>query len=192
MNICISPFYILIASFVYLYFSCSSRENSPNTQKTPDSGHVSQDPKSDNSSNQSSPEVLTTAKNRCVWQAGCRHMTWIYHRIRAFGCSSCVCVTVGLSSAAAACWMTVSHSWDKISLGCAGEWLIQGVVLISVAGPHPSPRVMTSPAPPPTLAALPVWWRRMKQRWQRTMTQAWWVGYSSYVPVRQYHHCFFR
>ncbi|XP_041655472.1 rap1 GTPase-activating protein 1 isoform X13 [Cheilinus undulatus] len=42
----------------------SSRESSPNTQKTPDSGHVSQDPKSDNSSNQSSPEVLTTAKNR--------------------------------------------------------------------------------------------------------------------------------
>ncbi|XP_071333089.1 rap1 GTPase-activating protein 1-like isoform X7 [Trachinotus anak] len=41
----------------------SSRENSPNTQKTPDSGHVSQDPKSDNSSNQSSPEVLTTTKN---------------------------------------------------------------------------------------------------------------------------------
>ncbi|XP_034732115.1 rap1 GTPase-activating protein 1-like isoform X16 [Etheostoma cragini] len=37
-----------------------SRENSPYTQKTPDSGHVSQDPKSDNSSNQSSPEVLTT------------------------------------------------------------------------------------------------------------------------------------
>ncbi|XP_030278310.1 rap1 GTPase-activating protein 1 isoform X12 [Sparus aurata] len=42
----------------------SSRESSPNTQKTPDSGHISQDPKSDNSSNQSSPEVLTTAKNR--------------------------------------------------------------------------------------------------------------------------------
>ncbi|XP_042346999.1 rap1 GTPase-activating protein 1 isoform X10 [Plectropomus leopardus] len=42
----------------------SSRESSPNTQKTPDSGHVSQDPKSDNSSNQSSPEVLTTTKNR--------------------------------------------------------------------------------------------------------------------------------
>uniref|UniRef100_A0A3Q3WSM6 Rap-GAP domain-containing protein n=1 Tax=Mola mola TaxID=94237 RepID=A0A3Q3WSM6_MOLML len=41
-----------------------SRENSPNTQKTPDSGHVSQDPKSDNSSNQSSPEVLMTTKNR--------------------------------------------------------------------------------------------------------------------------------
>ncbi|XP_062247327.1 rap1 GTPase-activating protein 1-like isoform X5 [Platichthys flesus] len=40
-----------------------SRENSPNTQKTPDSGHVSQDPKSDNSSDQSSPEALTTAKN---------------------------------------------------------------------------------------------------------------------------------
>uniref|UniRef100_A0A1A8D052 RAP1 GTPase activating protein n=1 Tax=Nothobranchius kadleci TaxID=1051664 RepID=A0A1A8D052_NOTKA len=40
----------------------SSRDPSPNTQKTPDSGHVSQDPKSDNS-DQSSPEVLTTAKN---------------------------------------------------------------------------------------------------------------------------------
>ncbi|XP_060931561.1 rap1 GTPase-activating protein 1-like isoform X6 [Limanda limanda] len=40
-----------------------SRENSPNTQKTPDSGHVSQDPRSDNSSDQSSPEALTTAKN---------------------------------------------------------------------------------------------------------------------------------
>ncbi|KAM9343280.1 rap1 GTPase-activating protein 1-like isoform 4-T4 [Pholidichthys leucotaenia] len=40
-----------------------SRETSPNTQKTPDSGHVSQDPKSDNSSNQSSPEVLNTTKN---------------------------------------------------------------------------------------------------------------------------------
>nr|XP_046251892.1 rap1 GTPase-activating protein 1 isoform X5 [Scatophagus argus] len=40
-----------------------SRDNSPNTQKTPDSGHVSQDPKSDNSSNQSSPEVLMTTKN---------------------------------------------------------------------------------------------------------------------------------
>ncbi|XP_012731031.3 rap1 GTPase-activating protein 1 isoform X4 [Fundulus heteroclitus] len=39
-----------------------SRDASPNTQKTPDSGHVSQDPKSDNS-DQSSPEVLTTAKN---------------------------------------------------------------------------------------------------------------------------------
>ncbi|KAM9343281.1 rap1 GTPase-activating protein 1-like isoform 5-T5 [Pholidichthys leucotaenia] len=39
------------------------RETSPNTQKTPDSGHVSQDPKSDNSSNQSSPEVLNTTKN---------------------------------------------------------------------------------------------------------------------------------
>ncbi|XP_077944073.1 rap1 GTPase-activating protein 1 isoform X9 [Gasterosteus aculeatus] len=40
-----------------------SRESSPNTQKTPDSGHVSQDPKSDNSSNQSSPEVLPSPKN---------------------------------------------------------------------------------------------------------------------------------
>uniref|UniRef100_A0A8D3AMT6 Rap-GAP domain-containing protein n=1 Tax=Scophthalmus maximus TaxID=52904 RepID=A0A8D3AMT6_SCOMX len=49
------------------------RETSPNTQKTPDSGHVSQDPKSDNSSNQSSPEVLTTYKNRCVWDPRVRH-----------------------------------------------------------------------------------------------------------------------
>ncbi|XP_034393962.1 rap1 GTPase-activating protein 1-like isoform X4 [Cyclopterus lumpus] len=40
-----------------------SRESSPFTQKPPDSGHVSQDPKSDNSSDQSSPEALTTAKN---------------------------------------------------------------------------------------------------------------------------------
>ncbi|KAF3860780.1 hypothetical protein F7725_001035 [Dissostichus mawsoni] len=40
------------------------REISLNTQKTPDSGHVSQDPKSDNSSNQSSPEALTSTKNR--------------------------------------------------------------------------------------------------------------------------------
>ncbi|KAG9352885.1 hypothetical protein JZ751_017461 [Albula glossodonta] len=40
-----------------------SRECSPSTQKTPDSGHVSQDPKSENSSNQSSPEMPTT-KNR--------------------------------------------------------------------------------------------------------------------------------
>ncbi|MFT7804483.1 rap1 GTPase-activating protein 1-like isoform X9 [Arapaima gigas] len=40
-----------------------SRECSPSTQKTPDSGHVSQDPKSEDSSNQSSPEVPTT-KNR--------------------------------------------------------------------------------------------------------------------------------
>uniref|UniRef100_A0A3Q2GBI3 RAP1 GTPase activating protein a n=1 Tax=Cyprinodon variegatus TaxID=28743 RepID=A0A3Q2GBI3_CYPVA len=40
-----------------------SRDASPHTQKTPDSGHVSQDQKSDNS-DQSSPEVLTTTKNR--------------------------------------------------------------------------------------------------------------------------------
>lgn len=44
-------------------FMCSSRESSPGTQKTPDSGHISQEPKSENSSNQSSPEVLVT-KNR--------------------------------------------------------------------------------------------------------------------------------
>uniref|UniRef100_A0A1A8MT44 RAP1 GTPase activating protein n=1 Tax=Nothobranchius pienaari TaxID=704102 RepID=A0A1A8MT44_9TELE len=48
----------------------SSRDPSPNTQKTPDSGHVSQDPKSDNS-DQSSPEVLTTAKNRCASSRKC-------------------------------------------------------------------------------------------------------------------------
>ncbi|KAJ8371391.1 hypothetical protein SKAU_G00114190 [Synaphobranchus kaupii] len=39
-----------------------SRECSPSTQKTQDSGHASQDPKSEDSSNQSSPEV-PTAKN---------------------------------------------------------------------------------------------------------------------------------
>ncbi|XP_046895945.1 rap1 GTPase-activating protein 1 isoform X14 [Hypomesus transpacificus] len=38
----------------------SSREFSLCTQKTPDSGHASQDPKSEDSSNQSSPEALTT------------------------------------------------------------------------------------------------------------------------------------
>ncbi|GCC36378.1 hypothetical protein chiPu_0014872, partial [Chiloscyllium punctatum] len=41
------------------------RESTSSTQKTPDSGHVSQEPKSDNSSNQSSPEIPTT-KNRAV------------------------------------------------------------------------------------------------------------------------------
>uniref|UniRef100_A0A672KUK1 Uncharacterized protein n=1 Tax=Sinocyclocheilus grahami TaxID=75366 RepID=A0A672KUK1_SINGR len=44
------------------------RECSPSTQKTPDSGHASQDPKSENSSNQSSPEVLIT-KNSMYCQA---------------------------------------------------------------------------------------------------------------------------
>uniref|UniRef100_A0ACB8EE29 Rap1 GTPase-activating protein 1 n=1 Tax=Sphaerodactylus townsendi TaxID=933632 RepID=A0ACB8EE29_9SAUR len=39
------------------------RESPTGTQKTPDSGHVSQDPKSEDSSNQSSPEMPTT-KNR--------------------------------------------------------------------------------------------------------------------------------
>ncbi|XP_034550731.1 rap1 GTPase-activating protein 1 isoform X7 [Notolabrus celidotus] len=43
-----------------------SRESSPNTQKTPDSGHVSQDPKSEDSSNHSSPEVLTTTKHSSI------------------------------------------------------------------------------------------------------------------------------
>uniref|UniRef100_A0A4W3HKH9 RAP1 GTPase activating protein n=1 Tax=Callorhinchus milii TaxID=7868 RepID=A0A4W3HKH9_CALMI len=36
------------------------RESASSTQKTPDSGHVSQEPKSENSSNQSSPEMPTT------------------------------------------------------------------------------------------------------------------------------------
>ncbi|KAM9505495.1 rap1 GTPase-activating protein 1 isoform 40-T41 [Salvelinus alpinus] len=45
---------------VHEKISHSSRECLPGTQKTPDSGHVTQDPKSENSSNQSSPEVLTT------------------------------------------------------------------------------------------------------------------------------------
>ncbi|XP_043080981.1 rap1 GTPase-activating protein 1 isoform X12 [Puntigrus tetrazona] len=45
----------------------SSRECSPSTQKTPDSGHASQDPKSENSSNQSSPEVLITKNNSSIY-----------------------------------------------------------------------------------------------------------------------------
>ncbi|KAM9430163.1 rap1 GTPase-activating protein 1-like isoform 5-T5 [Salvelinus alpinus] len=40
--------------------SHSGRECLPGTQKTPDSDHASQDPKSENSSSQSSPEVLIT------------------------------------------------------------------------------------------------------------------------------------
>ncbi|XP_072305158.1 rap1 GTPase-activating protein 1-like isoform X2 [Eucyclogobius newberryi] len=52
-----------------------SRDSSPHTQKTPDSGHVSQDPKSDNSSNQSSPEELTTAKNRAPSIAEARDLS---------------------------------------------------------------------------------------------------------------------
>ncbi|XP_007246356.3 rap1 GTPase-activating protein 1 isoform X2 [Astyanax mexicanus] len=43
-----------------------SRECSPSTQKTPDSGHASQDPKSENSSNQSSPEVLVTKNSSAM------------------------------------------------------------------------------------------------------------------------------
>ncbi|XP_036390062.1 rap1 GTPase-activating protein 1 isoform X1 [Megalops cyprinoides] len=43
-----------------------SRECSPSTQKTPDSGHASQDPKSENSSNQSSPEVPTTKNSSAM------------------------------------------------------------------------------------------------------------------------------
>ncbi|XP_051961734.1 rap1 GTPase-activating protein 1-like isoform X9 [Xyrauchen texanus] len=44
-----------------------SRECSPCTQKTPDSGHASQDPKSENSSNQSSPEVLITKNSSTMY-----------------------------------------------------------------------------------------------------------------------------
>uniref|UniRef100_A0A8C7UXU0 Rap-GAP domain-containing protein n=1 Tax=Oncorhynchus mykiss TaxID=8022 RepID=A0A8C7UXU0_ONCMY len=45
---------------VHQKISHSGRECLPGTQKTPDSDHASQDPKSENSSNQSSPEVLIT------------------------------------------------------------------------------------------------------------------------------------
>ncbi|XP_026874999.2 rap1 GTPase-activating protein 1 isoform X1 [Electrophorus electricus] len=38
----------------------SSRDVSPSTQRTPDSGHASQEPRSDNSSSHSSPEMPTT------------------------------------------------------------------------------------------------------------------------------------
>ncbi|XP_026097568.1 rap1 GTPase-activating protein 1-like isoform X9 [Carassius auratus] len=44
-----------------------SRECFPSTQKTPDSGHASQDPKSENSSNQSSPEVLITKNSSSMY-----------------------------------------------------------------------------------------------------------------------------
>ncbi|XP_042606083.1 rap1 GTPase-activating protein 1 isoform X10 [Cyprinus carpio] len=44
-----------------------SRECSPSTQKTPDSGHASQDPKSENSSNQSSPEILITKNSSSMY-----------------------------------------------------------------------------------------------------------------------------
>ncbi|KAK3547243.1 hypothetical protein QTP86_017821, partial [Hemibagrus guttatus] len=44
----------------------SSRESSPSTQKTPDSGHISQEPKSEISSNQSSPEVLATKNSSAM------------------------------------------------------------------------------------------------------------------------------
>ncbi|XP_049335144.1 rap1 GTPase-activating protein 1 isoform X2 [Astyanax mexicanus] len=46
-----------------------SREVSPSTQKTPDSGHASQDPRSDNSSNHSSPEMPTTRTSSAVCRA---------------------------------------------------------------------------------------------------------------------------
>ncbi|XP_059396420.1 rap1 GTPase-activating protein 1-like isoform X14 [Carassius carassius] len=45
----------------------NSRECSPSTQKTPDSGHASQEPKSENSSNQSSPEVLITKNSSSMY-----------------------------------------------------------------------------------------------------------------------------
>ncbi|XP_053498570.1 rap1 GTPase-activating protein 1 isoform X1 [Ictalurus furcatus] len=46
--------------------SSNSRDSSPSTQKTPDSGHISQEPRSENSSNQSSPEVLVTKNNSAM------------------------------------------------------------------------------------------------------------------------------
>uniref|UniRef100_A0AAR2JNA2 Rap-GAP domain-containing protein n=1 Tax=Pygocentrus nattereri TaxID=42514 RepID=A0AAR2JNA2_PYGNA len=45
------------------------RDVSPSTQKTPDSGHALQDPKSDNSSNHSSPEMPTTKTSSAVCRA---------------------------------------------------------------------------------------------------------------------------
>uniref|UniRef100_A0A8C1AFT1 RAP1 GTPase activating protein a n=1 Tax=Cyprinus carpio carpio TaxID=630221 RepID=A0A8C1AFT1_CYPCA len=44
-----------------------SRECSPSTQRMPDSGHASQEPKSENSSNQSSPEVLITKNSSSMY-----------------------------------------------------------------------------------------------------------------------------
>ncbi|XP_060750995.1 rap1 GTPase-activating protein 1 isoform X4 [Tachysurus vachellii] len=44
----------------------SSRDSSPSTQKNPDSGHISQEPKSEISSNQSSPEVLVTKNSSAM------------------------------------------------------------------------------------------------------------------------------
>ncbi|XP_059383763.1 rap1 GTPase-activating protein 1-like isoform X2 [Carassius carassius] len=49
-----------------LIVDSSNRECFP-TQKTPDSGHASQDPKSENSSNQSSPEVLITKNSSSMY-----------------------------------------------------------------------------------------------------------------------------
>uniref|UniRef100_A0A8C2BDF3 RAP1 GTPase activating protein n=1 Tax=Cyprinus carpio TaxID=7962 RepID=A0A8C2BDF3_CYPCA len=45
----------------------NSRECSPSTQRMPDSGHASQEPKSENSSNQSSPEVLITKNSSSMY-----------------------------------------------------------------------------------------------------------------------------
>uniref|UniRef100_A0A8C1G6K0 Rap-GAP domain-containing protein n=1 Tax=Cyprinus carpio TaxID=7962 RepID=A0A8C1G6K0_CYPCA len=50
-----------------LIVDSSNRECSPSTQKTPDSGHASQDPKSENSSNQSSPEILITKNSSSMY-----------------------------------------------------------------------------------------------------------------------------
>lgn len=63
------------------------RESPPAGQKTPDSGHVSQEPKSENSSTQSSPEMPTT-KNRLGFGA---------RRARGLGLTlSSPCVGLGL------------------------------------------------------------------------------------------------
>uniref|UniRef100_A0A4W5MEX6 RAP1 GTPase activating protein n=1 Tax=Hucho hucho TaxID=62062 RepID=A0A4W5MEX6_9TELE len=52
-----------------------SREVSPSTQRTPDSGHISQEPKSENSSNQSPGPVPLLVQRQQLRQRGVRHRT---------------------------------------------------------------------------------------------------------------------
>lgn len=82
----------------------NNREISLNTQKTPDSGHVSQDPKSDNSSNQSSPEALTSTKNRCALSVTAVSQGYDDDDVRFHTlCQTCICGAGGYFSAVAAC-----------------------------------------------------------------------------------------